>query len=25
VIDQRIQCAITNAHSSAMQPRSGFN
>jgi len=25
VIDQRIQCAITNAHSSATQPRSLFN
>jgi len=25
VIDQRIHCAISNAHSSATQPRSGFN
>jgi len=25
VIEQRIQCAITNAHSGTTQPRSGFN
>jgi len=25
VIEQHIQCVITNAHSGATQPRSGFN
>jgi len=25
VIEQRIQCAISNAHSGATQLRSGFN